>query len=404
MKNQLSLLLILMAILFASCKNTVDSPTKPYLVVLSMDGFRWDYDQKANTPTLDSLAAAGVKAEWMIPSFPTVTFPNHYTLATGLYPDHHGIILNHFYDPEQQRYYRMKDPVSRNDGTFYGGEPIWNTAQRQGLRAATLFWVGSEADVQGKRPDIWKPYEHKMPYTARIDTVLAWLQLPEAQRPQLVMWYVDEPDSDGHTFGPDSPEIVKTVEHLDSLLGVFMRGISRLPDYDKINVIVLSDHGMGNIDAERAVLLADYIDTTWITEAQGGTPVWVLQAADGFHDSVAAALAEVPHISWWPSKQVPEKLHFGTNPRTLDFVVAADSSWSVGYKNARKYHGGAHGYDNANSDMHTIFYAAGPAFRNDGFVNPPFANVSVYPLMCRILGIEPAPNDGNIDEVAGMLK
>jgi predicted AlkP superfamily pyrophosphatase or phosphodiesterase len=122
-----------------------------------MDGFRWDYNQKANTPTLDSLAAAGVKAKWMIPSFPTVTFPNHYTLATGLYPDNHGIVLNGFYDPEQQRYYRMKDPVARDDGTFYGGEPVWNTVQKQGLRAATLFWVGSEADVQGEHPDIWKP-------------------------------------------------------------------------------------------------------------------------------------------------------------------------------------------------------------------------------------------------------
>jgi alkaline phosphatase D len=183
-----------------------------------------------------------------------------------------------------------------------------------------------------------------------------------------------------------------------------MRGISRLPHHDKINVIVLSDHGMGEIDGSRAVVLADYIDTTWIAEAQGGNPVWTLQAADGFHDSVAAALAKVPHITWWASGEMPERLHYGTNPRTLDFVVAADSSWSVGYKTAGSYYRGTHGYDNANADMHTIFYAAGPAFRNDGFVNPPFANVSVYPLMCKILGIEPAPNDGNIEEVAGMLK
>jgi alkaline phosphatase D len=404
MKKQVILLLLLVPVFFASCKRSSTKAEDTYLVVLSMDGIRWDYNQKANTPTLDSLAAAGVKAERMIPSFPTKTFPNHYTLATGLYPDHHGIVLNHFYDPEQQRYYRMKDPVARDDGTFYGGEPVWNTAQKQGLRAATLFWVGSEADVQGQHPDIWKPYEHKMPYTARIDTVLAWLQLPESQRPQLVMWYVDEPDGCGHTFGPDSPQLVETVEHLDSLLGIFMRGISRLPHHDKINVIVLSDHGMGEIDGSRAVVLADYIDTTWIAEAQGGNPVWTLQAADGFHDSVAAALAKVPHITWWASGEMPERLHYGTNPRTLDFVVAADSSWSVGYKTAGSYYRGTHGYDNANADMHTIFYAAGPAFRNDGFVNPPFANVSVYPLMCKILGIEPAPNDGNIEEVAGMLK
>ena len=145
----------------------------------------------------------------MIPSFPTKTFPNHFTLATGLYPDHHGIVLNGFYDPEKERYYRMKDPVSRDDGTFYGGEPVWNTAQKYGLRSATLFWVGSEADVQGQHPSIWMPYEHNMPYTARIDTVLAWLQLPEAQRPQLVMWYVDEPDGCGHRYGPDSPQIVE---------------------------------------------------------------------------------------------------------------------------------------------------------------------------------------------------
>ncbi|MCF8366130.1 MAG: ectonucleotide pyrophosphatase/phosphodiesterase [Bacteroidales bacterium] len=399
----ISVFFISLSLFFTSCSEEKKAD-QPYLVVLSMDGFRWDYPDKAETPNLDRLLKQGVKAERMISSFPTKTFPNHYTMATGLYPDHHGIVLNSFYDPVEDRYYSTHDRNLVGDGSFYGGEPIWNTAEKQGLKAATLFWVGSEADVQGMRPSIWKKYEHSMPYANRIDTVISWLQKPAGFRPHLIMWYYDQPDGDGHDFGPDSPEIQYTVQYLDSLLGVFIDKLSALPIADKINFIVTSDHGMCDLSDDRVVMLDDFIDTAWLAEVQGNNPVWTIQAKDGFDDEIAEGLAKAGHIKWWPSSEIPKRLNYGSNPRTLDFVVVADSSWSLFYIEKGSYLGGTHGFDNANTDMHAIFYASGPAFKSDGFVNPVFRNVSLYPLMCKILNLNPAPNDGNLEEVREMLK
>jgi len=392
--------------LFAGCvqkSKEVAAEDKPLLVVLSMDGFRWDYADKTETPNLDRIAASGVKTERMIPSFPTKTFPNHYTLATGLYPDHHGIVLNNFYDPETGRHYATRDRSTVGDGSFYGGEPIWVTAEKQGLKAASLFWVGSEAAVQGIRPSIWKPYQHKMPYTDRIDSVISWLERPPEKRPNLIMWYFDEPDGVGHGYGPDSPETAKTVTYLDSLVGVFVTQMEALPFKDQINFIVTSDHGMGNISEDRVVMMNDFLNEEWIGEIQGSNPIWTIEAAEGFEDEIAAGLAKLKHISWCRAGEVPERLHYGTNPRTLDFVVVADSAWSLFYDEKGNYFGGTHGFDNANRDMHTIFYATGPAFKNDGNVYPPFRNVSLYVLMCRVLGLEPATNDGDIREVEEIL-
>ncbi len=399
------LLICSVFVFLSGCKTSnecVDS--QPYLVVLSMDGFRWDYAGKTETPNLDRIFENGVKAERMIPSFPTKTFPNHYTMATGLYPDNHGIVLNGFYDPDEERYYSTRDRDLVGDGTFYGGEPIWNTAEKHGLKAATLFWVGSEADVQEIRPSIWKPYQHNMPYGDRVDTVISWLQKPAEIRPHLIMWYFDEPDGIGHGYGPDSEEIVETVQYLDSLLGVFLNKLEKLPISKKVNFIVTSDHGMCGISEERVVMLNETIDSTWVEQVQGNNPVWTLKAREGFDDEIENELAGLEHIHWWRSGDVPGRLHYGTNPRTLDYVIVADSSWSVFYNEKGTYFGGTHGYDNANIDMHTIFYATGPAFKSDGNIYPVFPNVSLYPLMCEILHLDPVPNDGDLEDVKIMLK
>jgi predicted AlkP superfamily pyrophosphatase or phosphodiesterase len=396
-------LILLLSLLLGFC-NRHPNDDQPILVVLSLDGFRWDYPDKAQTPNLDKIAAGGVKAERLMPSFPTKTFPNHYSLATGLYPDHHGIVNNSFYDPEQERYYAIRNREAVCDGSFYGGEPIWVTAEKQGLKSASLFWVGSEADINGIRPSIWKAYQHDMPYGDRIDTVVSWLGRPQETRPDLIMWYFDQPDSDGHAYGPDSPEMVQTVQYLDSLIGVFVQKIRQLPVAGRINFIVTSDHGMGNISEDKVVMLDELLDPEWIAEIQGGNPNWNIMAADGFDDEIENALDNIEGITCWRSGKMPERLNYGTNPRTLDFSVAADSAWSVFYDKRGNYFGGAHGFDNANRDMHTIFYAVGPAFKAEGTVYPVFRNVNVYPLMCEILGLVPAQNDGNLQEVMPMLR
>ncbi len=393
--------LLLIALLACSTMLPAQS-TKPYVVMLSMDGFRWDYPDHCPTPNLDRIAANGVKAH-IQPSFPSKTFPNHYTMATGLYPDHHGIVQNSFYDPETGRRYRISDRTAVEDASFYGGEPVWVTAEKNGVTAASFFWVGSEAPVKGIQPTYWKKYDHGFPFEQRIDTVIHWLSLPEDLRPHLIMWYMDEPDGIGHNEGPDSQATYDMVMYLDSLVGVFMDKLSALPHAREINVIVTSDHGMCPNSPDKTVRLKDFIDPEWFGEVEGYNPNYTFQVKDEFRETAWNALQGIPNVTVWKHGQVPERLNYGRNPRTLDFILVADSAWQVLYSEKHTRSAGAHGYDIDNTDMHAIFYATGPAFR-EKYVHPTFQNIHLYPLICEILGIAPAPVDGHIDVVRGMLK
>lgn len=392
-------------VLLAECQHIdPDNPEPHTLVVLSLDGFRWDYPELYSTPNLDALADKGTRAEYLIPAFPSKTFPNHYTLATGLYPDHHGLVNNSFLDPLTGKLYSIGDREAVEDGYFYGGEPVWNTAEEQGIRSAVCFWVGSEADIQGKRPSRWKPYDHEMPFVDRMDTVMSWLQLPLEKRPGLIMWYLHEPDAVGHTYGPESLETGKTVEYLDSLVGVFIHRMKELPHYETINLIILSDHGMTEISNGRVIWLNDHIPSHWIKTARGGSPVINLQAAEGFYDTLLHTLEAIPHLVVAANPSAPPSWHYGTHPRCLDFTVTADPGWSIGWERGRSFEGGAHGYDPATCpDMNAIFYARGPSFRN-GKTIPAFENIHVYELMCELLGISPSPNDGNPENISMIME
>jgi alkaline phosphatase D len=399
MKSLLAKLFFLL-ILFVSCTR---EPSQPYVVMLSLDGFRWDYAEHANTPNLDYIAASGIKARSLIPSFPTKTFPNHYTMATGLYPDHHGIVQNSFYDPNLDRYYQISDRSAVEDGTFYGGEPIWVTAEKQGLTSASFFWVGSEAPVQGIQPTYWKKYKHDFPFEQRIDTVIRWLSLPEDRRPHLILWYMDEPDGIGHTFGPDHEETYRKVQYLDSLVGVFLKKLNELPHAEEINIIVTSDHGMGPIDPEKTIFLDEYLNEEWFETVQGHSPNLTLKAKPEFYDAAWTTLSMIPHVQVWKHGTMPERLHYGTHARTLDFILLADSAWQFVSGDRSPYSGGAHGYDNANTDMHAIFYAMGPAINKDPDF-PSFYNVDIYVLLTKMLDLTPAPTDGDPERVIGILK
>lgn len=397
-----SILFRLSAILFLLAFFLTAFSQQPYVVMLSLDGFRWDYAQHASTPNLDYLAANGVKAQSLIPSFPTKTFPNHYTMATGLYPDHHGIVQNSFYDPEQDRSYRISDRDAVEDGTFYGGEPIWVTAEKQGVTSASFFWVGSEADVRGIQPTYWKVYDHDFPFEQRVDTVVHWLSLPEETRPHLVLWYMHEPDAKGHKFGPLSPEANRKVEHLDSLVGVFLHKVEQLPYADQINIIVTSDHGMGPIHKEKTVNLKDFIEKKWFETIQGSNPNYIFTVKPEYYDVAWKKLSSIPHVTVWKHGEVPDRFHYGTHVRTQDFILVADSAWQVITGSRKSYDGGAHGYDNANTDMHTIFYAMGPAFLPDPDY-PSFYNIDLYLLLSTILDLDPEPTDGNPERIHDML-
>jgi predicted AlkP superfamily pyrophosphatase or phosphodiesterase len=400
-----SLLLLLLVILL-SCGFTRDGrrPFKNYVLLVSLDGFRWDYPKLCKTPNIDRLGTDGVKADRLIPSFPTITFPNHYTIATGLYPDHHGLIDNNFLATDLNLSYRMSDRSAVENPSFYGGEPIWVTAQKQGAKAASFFWVGSEAAVGGMHPVYWKKYDGTVTYEARIDSVVKWLGYPEEKRPELVTLYFDEPDATSHKFGPNSPQTEKVVERLDSLIGVLRSKLSFLPYHKRINFILLSDHGMGAISKERYINLKEVVPERMISSVYGGNPVLLVNTVEGKQDSVLLLLNAHKNLKAWRKADVPDRFHFGTNPRVPQIVVLADSSWSIGNRPVSpSIRGGAHGYDNADSDMFAIFYAAGPAFKRNYRFHELY-NVDIYGMICRILKLNPAPNDGNPENYRKILK
>jgi alkaline phosphatase D len=375
---------------------------KPYVIMLSLDGFRWNYPDHAQTPVLDSLKKVGVFSE-MIPCFPTKTFPNHYSMATGLYPDHHGIVLNNFYAPDLKMRYSISDRKSVGNGVFYGGEPIWITAKKQGIHTATLYWVGSEAAIKGIRPDIWYPYNHTLPFTSRIDSLVRWLSFPESKRPHLILWYYPEPDGYGHHYGPDGEKTKEMVEQLDRWLGEFFTAMRRLPVYNQLNFIITSDHGMGPISNNKEIILDHYIDTANLQYIDGNNPVYNFGVKPGKLETVYKKLKTIPHLKVWKHDSLPARLHYGTNIRTHDLTVTADSNWSI-YWSWHIGHGkGTHGYDNAWRAMHAIFYAAGPAFKTN-YQQKSFENVDLYPLIAKILKLKPVQTDGHLSDVEKMLK
>ncbi len=398
---------ILILIIFLSAcsftKKKADNASDRYVVMLSMDGFRWDYNTNVPTPNLDRIARMGVKAEAMRPSFPTITFPNHYTIATGLYPDHHGIVQNSFYDPVTHKHFSIGDRTAVEDSSFYGGEPIWVTAEKQKLKSACFFWVGSEAAIEGIRPSYWKKYDPSITFKQQIDTVMAWLNKPESARPHLLLLYFNEPDHTGHKEGPDSEELKSMIVQLDFYVGAILGELENLPFADKIDFIVTSDHGMSNISDERKVVLDDVINMDLVDIVEGHNPNYLIKAKEGQIDKIMRSLVKAPHISAWKSAEVPERLHYGKNPRTLDIVVVADSSWSLVRKGDKPLDKGAHGYDNNNRDMLTIFYANGPDFK-ENYEAPVFENVNIYPLIAHILNLQPAPCDGSLDTIKFLLK
>jgi predicted AlkP superfamily pyrophosphatase or phosphodiesterase len=407
MKHIPNWLVLLAIIIFTSstdCVLIAQNSTGQTTVIISLDGFRWDYPNKVSTPNLDMIAKEGVKAVSLIPSFPSKTFPNHYTIATGLVPDHHGLVNNAFYDANLGKSFSIGDNEARFSPDFYGGEPIWITAQKQGVRTASFFWVGSDVAIMGKHPDIWKMYDQDVPFIQRIDTIIKWLKLPLAQRPRLIMAYYHEPDGVGHNFGPDDSRTLKMVHELDSMTGILYQRIRQLSEAANINFIVVSDHGMGAISSERNVALADYIPEFWPVRIEGGNPNYNIYADGAWKDSTYYALKQVKGLQIWKPEDVPAYLNYGSNPRVGDLIVVADSAWSVTRNRpSLDYSGGTHGYDIKNTDIHAIFYAAGPAFKQN-YIHPSFQNTNIYSLLAYLLGIKPAETDGNLHEVINMLK
>ena len=402
MKRIIIVLCLLPIITFISCDNKEKSIKQPYVLMVSYDGFRYDYPDMYNTPNLDKLAEIGVKAHSLKPSYPSKTFPNHYTIATGLYPNNSGIVNNSFYAPDLDKHYSIGSEAVYNPD-FYNGEPIWVTAEKNDITSASFFWVGSETKIKGILPTYWKKYQHHFPFEQRIDSVINWLQLPYEKRPHLILLYFHEPDAIGHKAGPNSIATKHTIEYLDSLTGVLYSKLNALPQKDSINLIITSDHGMAPIYKDSSIFLNEHLKKSWIADIQGSNPVYNIKAAKNCEDSILNALKNIKSIHTWKSSEIPKRLHYGGNPRTLDINILAKENQSVYLNRREEYLKGTHGYDNDFKKMHAIFYACGPDFKKN-YQGKTFENVCIYPMICHIFNIKEAENDGEFDSIKEYIK
>lgn len=388
-------------ILFIVCACQCRTDNKHYTVIVSLDAFRWDYPHIHHTPHLDEMAKAGVSAT-MLPSYPASTFPNHYTLATGLVPDHNGIVNNSFWDMAKQREYSMGDPITRNDPGYYLGEPIWITAQKQGVKTGNVYWVGSDIAIKGTLPTYHKVWAQtpRLTFEERVDEVIRLLSLPETERPRLVMAYFEEPDHTGHSFGPRGKETGAVVARLDSLMGNLWKRIRELPIGNEVNLIVTSDHGMTEISDERFVNINDYVKPEWCEKITASSPTSIF-TKKGYRDSVLFALKGVNHLHVWKKEEVPAELMYGSSDRLGDVIVAPELGWQFGTE--PRHLDGAHGYFPQSPDMQVIFRACGPDFKVN-YTAESFVNVDIYTLLSHLLGITPEQTDGQWKRVKSVLR
>lgn len=382
------------------------------LLLISIDGYRHDYLERGLSPTLAMLAHTGVRAVSMQPSFPSLTFPNHYSIVTGLIPDHHGVVNNNMTDP-QLGIFALDNRKAVSDGRWWAeGMPIWETADEHGLRTATMFWPGTEADIHGHRPDHWLPFNAKETPDQRVDQILAWLDLPAAQRPSFLTLYFDAVDHTAHTYGPDSPEENEALRSTDAALTRLVQGLQQRQLFERMNIIVLSDHGMAPAPLPNSVLIdklipLNQLDVVATGVLAGFNPKNESNAAHAQFAAVEQQLEQPQqHMQCWDRTRVPERFHYGHNARVPQLLCLADVGWRITTSAklaAKKPSLGDHGYDNAAPLMQATFVAHGPAFRT-GVMVPAFPNVDVYPLMAHLLGIPAVAGDGSYDAVKDMLK
>ena len=407
-----SFLAALIVCALASCRAAAPlPPEQAILILISIDGFRSDYLEKLQPPTLLRLAAGGVSADGLIPQFPSKTFPNHYTIVTGLTLAHHGIISNNMRAPDIPGEFSMANRDVLADPRWWGGEPIWNTAEKQGRKAGAMFWPGSETVIGGRQATYWTPFDDDMPNAERVKRVLGWLNLPENQRPSFVTLYFSDVDSAGHSRGPDSEDVKNAVQSVDKEIGDLVSGIEAARLDDRVHYVVVSDHGMAALSADRMIVLDDYIDVA-AADVVDWAPVLSLTPKDRDIEKIYQALKNKhPALAVYRSSEVPPEYGLAGHPRLPAIVAIAKEGWFITSKREvarweqpdRHAPGGTHGYDGRLPSMHGLFLANGPRIRR-GLKVKPFENIHVYEFMCAVLGLQPAKNDGDPAVTRDMLR
>ena len=386
-------------------------PERVIVILVSIDGFRWDYLDRHQAPNLARLAAQGVRAEGLIPQFPSKTFPNHYTIVTGLRLANHGIISNNMRAADIPGEFGLSNRDVLADPRWWGGEPIWNTAEKQGRIAAAMFWPGSETVIGGRQATFWKPFDDGLPHPERVGQVLAWLKLPEGRRPSFLTLYYSDVDNAGHDDGPESEAVSAAVSSVDRSLGELITGVNSLGLDDRVHYVVVSDHGMAALSPDRMIVLDRYIDVA-ATDVVDWAPVLGVSPKDGNVEKLYAALKDKhPHLAVYRKNEIPPEYGISGHPRLPEVIGIADEGWYITSQREvdqwehsdRRPPAGTHGYDARARSMHGLFVAAGPRIQS-GLVVKPFENIHVYEFICALMGLTPADNDGDPAVTRDMLR
>ena len=372
-----------------------------YLILISWDGCRWDYLNRGITPNVQKLIDGGVRAESLQPSFPSKTFPNHYTLVTGLYPQNHGIIFNRFTDVRTGDSYRVKKDGSIHEDKWYKGESLWFCAQKQGIKSGVVFWPGSE--THNKHPDYFLAYDHNMPHEKRIDQMMEWIDLPEGQRPHLLLIYFPDTDDAGHKFGPDSKEVNQALKKLDTTLGELICRLKKADIFERTNIVLVSDHGMTPIYKENGIDISNML-SGFDFIANGYDPNLTFFPDEAQTDKMYEILKKNEKGYYvYRKEEIPHELKISKSPYIGEITVMANPGYYFKI-NSTEPAKGAHGFDNKTKDMHGVFVAYGPAFKS-GFQSGTIQNIDVYPLLCKALDLTPSPAiDGQISRVEHLLR
>jgi predicted AlkP superfamily pyrophosphatase or phosphodiesterase len=402
---------LLVCVLTACRGNALPPSERPIVILVSIDGFRWDYLDRFNPPILTQLANDGARADGLIPEFPSKTFPNHYTIVTGLRLAHHGIISNNMRDQNIPGEFSLSNRDVQNDPRWWGGEPIWNTAEQQGLKAGAMFWPGSEALINGRQATYWTPFDDNMANSDRVERVLGWLHLVESQRPSFLTLYFSDVDSAGHAHGPDSAEVKDAVMRVDMAIGHLVGGVKAAGLGDRVQFIIVSDHGMAAIAPERLIVVDNYIDVDQLNVVDW-SPVFAFTPKDGDVDRAYAALkGKHPELDVYRGTDLPAAYRLAGHPRLPAIIGIASEGWSITSRRnlgrwitdqVRRAPAGEHGYPPSARSMHGLFIANGPRIRR-GLRVKAFENIHVYEFVCALLGLRPANNDGDPAVTRDML-
>lgn len=388
-------------------KNDPSQYNQPYVILISADGFRADFTEKYDAKFLQSISKTGVRAKYMQPSYPSVTFPNHYTIVTGLHPSHHGLVDNTYLDVTSGQLYSMGNKKMVSEGKWYGGTPLWVLAEQQKMLSASFFWVASEADIQGIKPTYHYIYNEKTPIGKRIQTVKDWLSLPEARRPHLITLYFPDVDHDAHTYGPEQPIVKHSVQFVDSSIHALQQALAplNLP----INYIFVSDHGMTTVDVDNTIGLPAAVDKNYFNVPWGDALLHLYAKDTSKIESTYQALKQDNRFTTYKLDETPAYWHYKKADdkfnRLGDLILVPKTIHQVFNLGTRKPTPGKHGFDNKEVDMRASFMAWGPAFKK-GLMIEGFENVHVYPLVAKILGlkVDETKIDGKLKVLQPILK